>query len=295
MASPKSISVRAAMKPEASAICPKPVFIRSSKPLGVMTAESPVHDDVPLLSDKTSLIASLTDLSAWHVDTNRNAQLEIYNTKEPRRQGQFNYAVVEEGAEKSLEVAPQFPVEGSRWLRAYSVLRHNKGLEIEGEPTEIALSVKGNSGFGRVIFELSDAAGQKWISIGAASRQDKPNRWLLDWLGEEEFSKIKTGFQSDWNTNDIWGRSFINFEGWRLVAFPLPGNYPGEGYHWPYSSQWFYDGDGVVHYPLKVEALIFTAPENVLKFTNYAPPADYAFRVRELRAGYQPVSEIGPE
>jgi hypothetical protein len=255
-----------------------------------------VNDDVPLVAASTRLISDLTDLSKWQIDESRNVQLEIYNHLEPRRQGHFNYQVVEDNAEKVLEITPQFPVKGSHWLRAYSVLRHKEGgLKIEGEPTEIALSVKGNFGFGRVIFELSDASGQKWISIGAARRQDKPNRWIEDWLGKEEFSKIEGAFQSDWSTNDSFGRSFINFEGWRLMTFSLPGNYPGEGYHWPDSSQWFYDGDGIVHYPLKVEALIFTAPENVLKFTNYAPPADYAFRVRELRAGYRPVSEIGPE
>ena len=93
----------------------------------------------------------------------------------------------------------------------------------------------------------------------------------------------------------MWGRSAINFEGWRFLTFPLPGNYPGEGYHWPYSSQWHSDGDGVVHYPLTLRALIFTAPENVLTFTRYAPPADYAFEVRDLRAGYRPLAEIGAE
>jgi hypothetical protein len=274
-----------------------PLFIRSSAPLGTVTADAPIYPDSPPNAAIYPVVAALDNLDDWQAVTARDPQLEVYNHKEPRRQGQFSYAATPSvnGVPGSITVTPKFPVPGSVYLRAYSVLRHRSGIPLPGEPTEIGLMVKGNGAFGRVIFELTDASGQRWRSIGAAARGDRPNRWLQDWMDAEALGKIEGSFQSDWNTNDVWGRSFINFEGWRFLAFPLPGNYPGEGYHWPYSSQWNYDGDGIVHYPLTLRALIFTAPEKVLKFTTYAPPADYAFDVRELRTGYRPVASIGPE
>ncbi|MDX9861941.1 MAG: hypothetical protein RBS99_13605, partial [Rhodospirillales bacterium] len=276
---------------------PAPIFIRSEAPLGAVRAGAPVHAITPPDAAVYRTVAALDTLDGWRVDPAGDTQLDIYNHKEPRRKGAFNYAVTgaAENQPAAIRVTPTFPVAGSAFLPAYSILRHADGIPLPDKPTEIGLMVNGNAGFGRVIFELTDASGQLWRSIGASARGDKPNRWLEDWMGKEEASKLKGAFQSDWNTNDMWGRSAINFEGWRFLTFPLPGNYPGEGYHWPYSSQWYYDGDGTVHYPLTLRALIFTAPENVLKFTRYAPPADYAFEVRDLRVGQRPVEAIGAE
>ncbi len=76
---------------------------------------------------------------------------------------------------------------------------------------------------------------------------------------------------SDWNTEDAWGLSRINFDGWRYVAFPLPGNYPGEHYGWPANSQWRWDKDGVVHYPLTLKKLVVELNEKVLHLKTFAP------------------------
>ena len=104
----------------------------------------------------------------------------------------------------------------------YSVLKHGKGVKIPGRPTEIGLMVNGNGGWGRIIFELEDASGQRWTSIGA-EQKGEPTRWLADWLSPEEFEALKTSGINDWNTDDPWGRSYVNFEGWRYLKFPLPG------------------------------------------------------------------------
>jgi hypothetical protein len=96
----------------------------------------------------------------------------------------------------------------------------------------------------------------------------------------------------DWNSDDAWGRSYVNFDGWRLVRFPLPGQYPGEGYHWPRNSQWRWSGDGVVHYPLRFKRLVVTMPEKVLYGTQYAPPRHHEIRLRDLVALYDPVEKV---
>jgi hypothetical protein len=71
----------------------------------------------------------------------------------------------------------------------YSALSLKKPVEIKGEPTQIGLLVKGNGGWGRIIFELEDAKGQRWISIGA-EQPGVPPPWLAGWLSKEEFAKL---------------------------------------------------------------------------------------------------------
>src|SRR6185295_2007425 len=95
--------------------------------------------------------------------------------------------------------------------------------------------------------------------------------WLLDAMPKEALESGKKTTKADWNTDDVFGVSRIDFDGWRYVSFPLPGNYPGEQYHWPASSQWRCDGDGIVHYPLTVKALIVELPEKTLHLTEFAP------------------------
>jgi len=146
--------------------------------------------------------------------------------------------------------------------------------------------VNGNGGWGRIIFELEDASGQRWISIGA-EQKGEPTRWMADWFKPEEFAQLKSSNLCDWNTDDAWQRSYINFEGWRYLEFPLPGNYPGEGYHWPYSSQWRFSDDGVVKYPLKFKKLIITIPEKVLQLTEYKPVKRQEIYLKDLMVTYE--------
>ena len=63
----------------------------------------------------------------------------------------------------------------------------------------------------------------------------------------------------------------FDFDGWRYVAFPAPGQYPGEGYHWPGNVHWFHDKDGVVHYPLVFKKLIVQLPAKTLHVKDFAP------------------------
>lgn len=238
------------------------------------------------------LVSSLAAREDWEIEREPNRELELYNFLCPRRKGDFAYREVDtfEGEAKALEVKPKLPVPGPVYLPMYSVLAHRKGVEIAGQPTEIGLMVNGNGGWGRVIFELEDASGQRWISIGA-EQKGEPTRWMADWMTPEEFEKLKTAKSSnrnDWNTDDPWGRSAINFEGWRYVRFPLPGNYPGEGYHWPYSSQWRCSGNGVVKYPLKFKKLIITLPEKILYVKDYQPVARQEVYLKDLMVTYEP-------
>ena len=239
------------------------------------------------------LISSLEHLSDWQVEKERSTELEFYNFECPRRKGDFAFESVADfqGEQAALRITPRLPVEGSTFLPMYSVLAHKLGVEIPGTPTEIGLMVNGNGGWGRIIFELEDAGGQRWTSIGAPM-SGEATRWMADWMSEKELAAMKDMKVGDWNTNDPWQRSRINFEGWRYLRFPLPGNYPGEGYHWPYSSQWKHTGDGVVKYPLTFKKLIVELPEKSLYVTKFAPVPRADIYVKDLMVTYEPPEKV---
>jgi len=228
----------------------RPCYVATSRPISSITLGVPVHETRP--AGQSFVVSALDQLADWTVESASSAELEMYNFLNPRRPGTFEYREVAgpEAGRTVLEVTPKLPADGSKYLPMYSVLALNEPVELPRQPTQIAVLVNGNGGWGRLIFELEDAAGQRWISIGAEQR-GAPMEWMKNWLNPEAFSKLNSKLMnvSDWNSDDAWGRSYINFDGWRLVKFPLPGQYPGEGYHWPMNSQWRFSGDGVVRYP----------------------------------------------
>jgi hypothetical protein len=60
---------------------------------------------------------------------------------------------------------------------------------------------------------------------------------------------------------------------------------PGERHPWPANSQWRWDKDGVVNYPLKFKRLIVELPEKVLHVKNFAPPPRPEIYLKDLSVG----------
>jgi hypothetical protein len=93
----------------------------------------------------------------------------------------------------------------------------------------IALEVETEADWGRVVYELKDAEGERFISVGQ---------------------------ESTYNVDDTKCDSFFNFSGRRLVRFELPGNRPWDGSRYPGSCWWgAYGGNGRVDYPLSLEKI----------------------------------------
>jgi hypothetical protein len=269
-----------------------PIFISTKQPFaGFDRLGEPQYEAPP--KSKSFAISSLAKADDWQIEAEPNTEMEWYNFDCPRRKGDFECSSVPEfEREKNvLRVKPRLPVAGSSYLPMYSVMKLKQPVALPDQPTEIGLMVNGNGGWGRIIFELEDAGGQRWTSIGAPM-SGEATRWMADWMSEKELAAMKQMNVADWNTNDPWQRSRINFEGWRYLRFPLPGNYPGEGYHWPYSSQWKHTGDGVVKYPLKFTRLIVELPEKVLHFTGYAPVPRPEIYLKDLRVTYDSPEKV---
>ncbi len=270
-------------------LSPEPIFITTARALTHIGLGSPTHDAAP---KPVKRIASLATLAGWEIETKNDPLLENYNFENPRLKGTFEIEPVKSfaGLSRVLSVKPVEPRPKNPFLPTYVALRHRQGIPLPDQPTQIGVMVNGNGGWGRIIFELVDAAGQTWTSIGAA-QAGKPPHWMEDWLTKEEIAAMGPMMSGDWNTNDPWQRSRINFEGWRYVNFPLPGNYPGEQYHWPYANQWRHTGDGIVHYPLKLTRLIVEMPQKVLHLREFEPVKRSEIYLRDLSVTHRPPEE----
>jgi len=270
-------------------LTPSPVYLVGAGKVQSAAAPAtgpgaPEYTEKP--AGKNSVLATLADLEDWTLAADRDPELEYYNFVGPRRKGDFTLMPVAsfEGQEKVLRVTPQPIKHGKETMPMYAALTHKKGIPVPGTPTEVGAWVNGNGGWGRLIFELQDASGQRWISIGA-EQPGVPVKWVEDLVPPEQWKKWANPAINDSNTDDVLGISRINFDGWRWLAFPLPGNYPGEKHPWPANSQWRWDKDGVVHYPLTFKRLIVELSEKVLHVKTFAPPPRPEIYLKDLTVG----------
>jgi hypothetical protein len=265
-------------------LSPSPIYLVGKGKVKSAAAGKPVYADRP--AGKATMLDALANLDGWVVEKDRDPELEYYDFMCPRRKGDFAFEPVAafEGMDKVLKVTPRPVKRGKDTMPMYAALAHKKGIPVPGTPTEIGAWVNGNGGWGRLIFELQDASGQRWVSLGA-EQTDAPRKWAEALAHPDMRAKWKRPAINEWNTSDLFGVSRFNFDGWRWVAFPLPGNYPGEKHPWPANSQWRWDRDGVVHYPLTLKRLIIELPEKVLQVKTFAPPPRPEVYLKDLTVG----------
>jgi hypothetical protein len=158
-------------------------------------------------------------------------------------------------------------------------------VTLAGRPEALTARVRGNGGWGRVIFEVVDARGSIWTSSGNPS-----DRAL--------------------NSNDTRGESFVSFDGWQTMRIPLPGQYPGEDQFvaWPANADWYPSGTqecsragedsglaercslgiAAVAWPLKLTKVIVAMAPNILYVDRELPVGDPAIAID--RIGVLPAS-----
>jgi hypothetical protein len=180
----------------------------------------------------------MDDLAQWQL-----APGEQTITTSLRRPGKFELRQVND-AEKGacLELELQREGEIPPVVGEYTALRLKQPLPIPGQPHTFGVWVKGDSSWGRIYWEIEDAKGGRWSS-----------------------SRDSDG--GDWGN-----QSAIDFDGWRFVTFPLtresPARHiePGAGL-----GQWQGNGDGQLHYPLKLVGLFVETHRQSLDLTRMAP------------------------
>ena len=133
---------------------------------------------------------------------------------------EFDVKRTDEGLSVALKSTGDQP---DRGVMPYYTTLHCD-VELPGVPETIALAVKAGGDWGRVVYELSDAKGEKWVS---------------------------TGQRDSWNVDDQGALSYFIHDGWRLLKFPLPGAREYDAFRTKGTVWWgCYGGDGIVDYPL---------------------------------------------
>lgn len=174
----------------------------------------------------------------------------------------------EEGHPDALAIVlPAGPADKPMATR-YGALKLKKAVPIAGKPAALGVWIKGNSSWGRVVYQLKDAKGETWISHGT---------------------------KDDWNCDDPHAWSYVSFNGWRYVRFPLPSSHPWDSARGLDTTWWASrGGDGVVDYPLSLEKILVEARNEVPWCGEMRPVTVRAYKLGGLTVEYEGEPEMKP-
>ena len=149
----------------------------------------------------------------------------------------------------------QRPDDGAPFVSWYGTYMPPEPILIPGKARALGVWVKGNSGWGRILYELVDANGEPYV-----------------------------------NTWDPPARSYFNFDGWRYIEFPLPANSPGDDFRENDSDWWWGHSagrKGVVALPLKLTKIIFEMRTHQIYVDQVLPCESLAVDLDDLMAVYE--------
>ena len=211
--------------------------------------DGPAVKKPPVTKELT--LASFGD-GSWKLAAERDEIYENNNYDVKRFPGKMSTTVTTDAERqgKFLAVRLEKQDKERKLMPFYTVLKPRKPLEIPGKAAALGMWVKANSDWGRVVYSLQDAKGERWISIGT---------------------------KDDWNCNDVHGWSMFAFDGWRYLRFELPSHSEYDSYR-EFGTTWWgsYGGDGIVDLPLKLDKVIVERRTHVLYVNDIQPanPAD---------------------
>lgn len=218
-----------------------------------VTLGEPNHSD----ARPSSLVQHLGNVGdgSWKISEERDNDYETchidFVKKFPSKMTRQSLAAPAEQGGKALSVHLDPPAKERKVMPFYTTLLPEKPITIAGKPSHLGLWVRAASDWGRFVYCLRDANGERWLSVGK---------------------------KGEWNVDDTHCWSAFNFDGWRYLRFELPGNQPWDCYRDAGSSFWgnYGEGDGIVDLPLSLEKIIIERRTHVIKVDDLIPanPAD---------------------
>jgi hypothetical protein len=171
---------------------PAPQYLIATKPLATARVVRQITENAPAefrVSDK------LDDASAWSLC--HDESLTKTTGELPRHvPGKFSMRPVkDEERGPCIELELHGDGDLSDYIGQYCAIATAKPAAIPGQPHTLGMWVKGNSSWGKVVFEFQDSKGGVWRTHG--------NEWH-DWPGELS----------------------INFDGWHFIQFPIDPQSP---------------------------------------------------------------------
>jgi hypothetical protein len=236
-----------------------PVWVTGIQ-ISSITLDTPKYDTTPAAI--TRPLAKMTT-DTWTYDGSEDKahaqnHFAIRRITDPKLTAEFNAG--EAGHEDAVAIT--LPVEPADRPLAnrYGALKLKAPVTIPGKASALGMWVKGNSSWGRVVFQVRDAKGEIWTSNGT---------------------------RDDWNCDDTHAWSYVNFDGWRYLRFPLPGNHAYDSTRDLENTWWgSRGGDGVVDLPLTLEKIIVEARNEVPVLGEMKTIKDRSYKLSNLVAEY---------
>lgn len=247
-------------------LSPTPVWLTGVEKVEGFELGPPVYDPAPA---QVKLLAEMT-AQQWAYDGSDDPEyasqhFAVCRVADPNLRAEFG-----QGGIYADEVTIALPIEpGDRPLaNRYGALRPKKPLAIPGKASALGIWIKGNSSWGRVVYQLRDAKGEIWTSAGT---------------------------KNDWNCDDTHAWSYVNFEGWRYVRFPLPGNHSYDASRDLETTWWgSRGGDGIVDLPLTLEKIIVETRNEVPVLGEMKTVAERSYKLARLVAEYDSEADATP-
>jgi hypothetical protein len=252
-------------------ISSSPVYIHGLAADPVISLGKSDHSD-SLPSADSKKVANLGD-GNWSVivendlDYTKNKPLQI-----ERFQGNMTAKAVDAPSQQgSKALAINLPKqEKDRGVMPfYTTLKPAKPITLPGRGSHLGLWVHAASDWGRVVYTVRDAKGEKWISVGS---------------------------KEDWNCDDIHGWSNFCFDGWRYVTFQLPSSLPYDSYRAHGTSWWgSTGGDGIVDLPLTLEKIAVERRPKAIVGADLIPVSADDVLLGDLYVQYENKQDMTPE
>jgi len=240
-----------------------PCYIEGLTADAAMALGAPDHSD----SRPASLMQKLANpgADAWQISKEedptyaKNSPLQIARFPGVMSAQRAEAPAEQGGRALAVHLGPQ--AKEQKLMPFYTTLVPPKPIAIAGKASHLGLWVKGASDWGRVVYSLRDAEGERWISVGTFS---------------------------NWNCDDPRSLSFFNFDGWRYLRFEMPSNSPYDRYRENGSTWWghFEKGNGQVDLPLTLEKVIVERRTHAMYVNDPQPTKADDVLLGDLNAEY---------
>jgi len=144
----------------------------------------------------------------------------------------------------------------------YTTLVPGAPITVPGKASRLGLWAKAASDWGRVVYAIRDANGERWISVGT---------------------------KDEWNCDDPHQWSHFCFDGWRYLRFEMPANAPYDTYREAGTVWWgaYGEGDRIVDLPLKLEKIIVERRTHAMYVNDPQPASGEDVLLGDLYAEYE--------
>ena len=238
-----------------------PVYVHGLAGDARFTLGTPDHSDAKP-GENSVVLGNLGD-GSWKLSDKRHSDYEEVHLEFIKKfPGKFSVHTApgpQEG-QKALAVRLEKQEKERRTMPFYTTLVPAKPVAIPGKASHLGLWARAASDWGRVVYCLKDAKGERWLSVGK---------------------------KGEWNVDDTHNWSAFNYDGWRYLTFEMPGNAPYDLYREAGTTFWGnYGGDMIIDLPLTLEKVIVERRTHVIHCTEQLPASPEDVLLGELRAEY---------